>query len=549
MGRTGETEQILTGRGKNILSEISPRSPLHRSYSTQNLISSKSIGDLDFIPKAKKGAPPSPWTSVSMKGGICLSTVETAPASPPAIKEELSTLVNTYHYRYKDPTAFEKKHSSVIQKNHKAFHRTKGECQNYLIKSCELDRAFPWKIGDERRSLGMPPKRYLVDTLSMDPIDIDLYSIARTVDHSSARSLRTRHIKSRQKRSFSPSNPNSRSSAMSVTASSLDGWDEFSSMSSLNSLASPVTTNKQLSKQRDKNTFDKYSTKATNSASLSARSDQEEVQNQIQQFEARLASDEILRSHSKKDLRVLTTASTRAKNLDWTVVPSLAIIAKDVPTPSIADLMTESKTGLREELVDGLRSLRNQPMARVDSVNLDFCMCTICVYSLSKGAVEILVFEIPSSLDNKSTADKERVTGQDNEIARLILTKDKFKIWVVPPPPKRSAPSIPDPSINKDILLLPSEVAELKKRFQQEKMEISQKWDQWLKETIPRFYLRPWEDKNSPRFDLLMHPVKVERNSGASWRLICDDEESNHNESGILQPPDPNKVTFYFNDT
>jgi hypothetical protein len=138
---------------------------------------------------------------------------------------------------------------------------------------------------------------------------------------------------------------------------------------------------------------------------------------------------------------------------------------------------------------------------------------------------------------------------EGNEIARLILTKEKIKIWVVTPPPKRAFPSIPDPSIHKDILLLPSEVAELKKRFQDEKVEISQNWDRWLTQILPRLFLRPWETDQTNRFDLLMHPIKVDKRPGTSWRLAEDEGDDDNFTKDSLPRPDPNKVNLYFKGT
>lgn len=102
-----------------------------------------------------------------------------------------------------------------------------GDSEKYLVAAAYQDRGFSWKRSDKRVSTGgemiatclitnsinhinefnriiityyllpLDPSgfqsSFLVPTLSLDPIDVDLFSIARTVQHSNAKSLKTRH--------------------------------------------------------------------------------------------------------------------------------------------------------------------------------------------------------------------------------------------------------------------------------------------------------------------------------------------------------------------
>lgn len=101
------------------------------------------------------------------------------------------------------------------------------------------------------------------------------------------------------------------------------------------------------------------------------------------------------------------------------MVPPLAVLAKNCEPAISEEELSLPKSAVRAELVVGLRSLKRQPMTRICGVDLGFCVCTICVFSLSKGVVEILAFASPStssltvsSLESAYTASE----GEGNEI-------------------------------------------------------------------------------------------------------------------------------------
>jgi len=259
---------------------------------------------------------------------------------------------------------------------------------------------------------------------------------------------------------------------------------------------------------------------------------------QIAQFEARLAEETVLRTASKRELRLITSATSGGLSSFATAFTANADLDSQINLPTDAT-QQQKKSVVRAELVKSLRSIKRTPIARVEGVNLgpqSPGLCSLSAFPLSRGTAEILAF-----FSNGV---------EEIEFARLVLTKEKIATNVIPQPPKRAVPSIPDPSTHKDVLMLPSEAAQLQKRFHDEQVEIIASWDAWLRHVCTRLCAMPWQDdagQEMPRFDLLIQPVKIDTRPGSSWKVSLSPED--FQQSHDPPAPDPQKITLYFKDT
>lgn len=113
----------LPSQGKNLLNQVTPRSPLALKVSPS---ASLLIADLPSTPLQRK-----PVRGIH----TCTSMIGPAIVASPRMnqqlgsenslinKEELSSYKDTYHHRFTNPTSFESKHREMISKQPKAFVR------------------------------------------------------------------------------------------------------------------------------------------------------------------------------------------------------------------------------------------------------------------------------------------------------------------------------------------------------------------------------------------------------------------------------------------
>ena len=121
------------------------------------------------------------------------------PGSPKRVSgaDELTNGITSYHHRFSDDRSFENKHRKLLKSHPASFRRRAGDCQNFIKAASYCDRALAWRRADKRRSLNTTGDiRYLLDTVVMDPVDVD-DSMTITTHFSNASSLRSRHTESR----------------------------------------------------------------------------------------------------------------------------------------------------------------------------------------------------------------------------------------------------------------------------------------------------------------------------------------------------------------
>lgn len=514
---------IGIGGGKNNLSQVTPRNPLLLSPSTVKEV------NLPRIPTAKK------YKSMSR-----VNTND----SP--VIDELSNNVNSYHFRFNDDTAFENKHKKVLSTQAKAFHRIKGDSQRYIIQSSYQDRAFNWKINDKRSSLSPPPSRYLIETLSKDALDVDLFSVSRTIDMSTSPSLKSRHTTARSRREISPASIRTSKSRNFPS----DLLSTTSSMTGSNSV-----TRFQSASNRFKEEFD--------------------CQAQIAQFEVRNLSRDILKTMDKSDLLLInTTAETIKKLVDnpsqlsletnnnddntfssmctsttvnikdplaWTCTQPFMVMSKDRVTTAALEKEIRSsqiyrqkihKKALLNQVSKSLNNLKKSPLIILENIIISDVLCSnVRLYTYNTGAVEITLHR------------------NDNEIGRIMITKDKLLSQNILPPSTISS--------NTD-----DEENEILADNDKDKI-IKSKWSIWFRNLfLPRMVLKPWtlsqneenntmtnniKEKSVDKYLVDIIPPKVTIGKGIRWKLTLD--ENTNKESKIIQQPNPILVALYFRDT
>lgn len=527
--------EVDIGGGKNKLSQLTPRHPFFLSPGKMKEI------NLPRIPTAKKYKVVA--TDLFKNEPVHRVSIDDRP-----VTDELCINVNSYHFRYNDDTAFENKHRKILSSQPGAFHRTTGDSQKYIIQSSYQDRAFNWKINDKRSSLSSPPSRYLIETLSNDALDVDLFSISRTVDSSTSSSLKSRHTIARSRRENSPSSIRSSKSRNN----SSDLLSTTSSMTESNSFTKCQSTANRLKEEFD-------------------------CQSQILQFEVRNLPGGALKTFDKNELRLMnTTAETIKKIVDnpsqlpietynnddnsysstnshasvnikdplaWTCTQPFMIMSRDTLTTAALEKEIRSnqiykqkihKKHLLSQVSKSLNNLKKMPFMVFENVIISDVLCTcVKLYTYKTGAVEITIHR------------------NDNEIGRLMITRDKLYSQNILPPSTSLAYSTDD-EIER---LSDSETDKI----------IKSKWSTWFRNLfLPRMVLKPWllsqndeccslsnriNDKPSEKYLVDFIPPRVTIGKGIRWKLTSDENTDNSKNSSKIQQPNPILVALYFRDT
>ena len=527
--------EVDVGGGKNHLSQLTPRHPLFLSPDKMKEI------NLPRIPTAKK-------YKVVTTDLFKNEPVQRVSIGDRPVTEELCINVNSYHFRYNDDTAFENKHRKILSSQPGAFHRTTGDSQKYIIQSSYQDRAFNWKINDKRSSLSPPPSRYLIETLSNDPLDVDLFSVSRTVDSSTSQSLKSRHTSARSRRECSPSsirNSKSRNNSSDLLSTT-------SSMTESNSFTKFQSTSNRLKEELD-------------------------CQSQILQFEVRNLSKDALKTMDKNELMLMnTTAETIKKIIDnpsqlpletynnddnsyssislhssvnlkdplaWTCTQPFMIMSRDTLTTAALEKEIRSnqiykqkihKKKLLSQVSKSLNNLKKMPLMVFDNIIISDILCTcVKLYTYKTGAVEITIHR------------------NDNEIGRLMITRDKLYSQNILPPSTIVASNTDDETER----LTDSEADKI----------IKTKWSTWFRNLfLPRMVLKPWTLSQNDECGIMSNringkpvekylvdiiPPRVTIGKGIRWKLTLDENTNTYKNSSKLQQPNPILVALYFRDT
>ena len=399
--------------GKTFLQQQTPRSPL-KIQNMETLVDLQD--DIPRIPSSKKFKKEKSnyFDSVcivdELSDGSSKRHSIRRPITSELVLQDPNTL--TYYHRFRDSSSFENKHKRVLERQPAAFHRQRGQCLEQLTQYCFQDRAFPWKSSDGRQSVSPSNPKYLIESLSYDPIDLDI-TIARTVDFSQSRSLKSRHSTARSKRE-------GRVSSISSVKYAFD--DE-----GLVSSSSKSTTGRSASKIKS----DMYR----------RREEDEETISQIAQFEARIASTSNFSSMSKRDLVSLKSAVKKQRqenskddasfkrsisinkddSLAWTCVKPISQTFQNIQRalPDTVEVALPSKKNLLYELGICLNSLKLVPTISLRKIVICDVLCNVHIFANHGSSVNIVL-------------EKVVMGGDDYEITRLILTKEKMSKYTIP---------------------------------------------------------------------------------------------------------------------